>query len=176
MRPIILLTLPFCLSLSLAACGKGEASVEDSGGNSDGADGSDGTDGNDGGDGGDGTDGASETAPEVLSAKVCCYPNVSDGAYYWAISATCDDPQGADTIEGLYDSGIKVTQSGTDIASYAIVCRDGACTGTFSEIDDNVACANVSAYTFAISVIDDEGNLSAPLEVTATESTSAACE
>jgi hypothetical protein len=143
------------LTLLLAACSDKSGEGDTGGGAGDGGFG--------GGDGG----GASDQAPSIEAMDAWCYQHTTgDEQYFWVAAVTADDPQGADTLESFFD-GITVLQGGTEVATYAMVCgQDGSCSASWNQTEDNVACSNASAYTIQAMVTDDEGNWSAPSEVT----------
>ena len=162
-------TLP--LLLALVACNKDLQSNEDAdSGTSPGE--SDGTEGSDGGDGG--TDGVS---PTIVSADGCCYENLSgDSAFFWTVSASVDDPQGADTISNFFEGGLLVYAGDAEVANYYMACQDGQCVGSFNQSEDNIACGNATAYTLKEQVVDDDCNWSTPYEIAGRQSATAACD
>jgi hypothetical protein len=164
MRALLLnlaLTLPLLASL---ACNSGKGSTdEDTGaGGADGAsDGGDGTDGTDGTDGG-----ADPDKPVLTNVDAWCYEHTTgESAFFWSVVANYSDPQGDTTVESLTADGITVLAGDTTLATYALVCRDGACLGSWNQADDGVACANAESYTIRLSVADEDGNRSDPVDV-----------
>lgn len=163
------LLLPTLLAAALVGCApaKADGDEDDTGGAADG--GGDGA--ADGGDGGS-TDGVT---PVLLEGDAWCYPH-PDGEMtvnLWSVTGRYTDPQGEASVENFYLDGIIVLQSEIEVARYALACRDGACVGSWNEAEDFVACANATAYTVQLRVIDEDGNLSAPLELTGRQGTDA---
>ena len=119
--------------------------------------------GGDGGDGGDGGE-APADAPTLSGCEAWCYlHSVGKESYQWRITCTADDPQGPETIE---HGGVEVTQSGSTVTEYLLACDDeGACSTSFDE-SQGVLCASASTYSFAITVEDFNGNVSAVTTVT----------
>lgn len=116
--------------------------------------------------GGDGA-AADGVSPTILEADVWCYPH-ADGEntnYFWSATLSYSDPQGDNTIENFFLDGVVVLQGGGEVARYALACRDGVGLASWSEAEDLVACGNAEAYTFRLTVADEDGNISAPAEL-----------
>ena len=153
-----------------AGCGPAKIDGEDD--DTGGADGAADAAGTDAG----GEDGASDgQSPTLSDGDAWCYPH-PDGELtvnLWSVTARYADPQGDASVENFYLDGIVVLQSGSERARYALACRDGSCVGSWNEADDLIACANASAYTVEVRVIDEDGNISAPLQLTGRQGTDA---
>ncbi len=152
------------LTLCLTACGKDDPDDTDGTDDTGETEGDADTDADADGD-------ADPDAPWIEQADAYCYQHkTGDKFYQWELNATADDPQGADTIMSFdaENSIVKVfNDSGGELAAYALVCNDsGECFGSFRESDHGVACASANTYTLAFQVIDEDGNISAPFEVT----------
>ena len=119
--------------------------------------------GGDGGDGGDGGEGPAD-APTLSGCEAWCYlHDVGQESYQWRVTCSADDPQGTETIE---HGGVEVTQSGSYVTEYLLACDDeGACSTSFDE-SQGVMCASAASYSFAITVEDFNGNVSAVTTVT----------
>jgi hypothetical protein len=118
----------------------------------------------------DGDGDADSDAPWIEAADAYCYLHETGDQYYqWEVNCTADDPQGADTLKAFDAAMSKITvlnDGGTEIANYALVCDDeGACFGSFKELDDGISCANATSYTIRFQVADEDDNISAPFEV-----------
>lgn len=168
-RALIYAVLPL-ISLTLA-CGGGDKDEDD--------DFSDDTAG--GGSGGEGSgegSGSSDgVSPSILEADAWCYlHDTGDTAYFWVAAATVDDPQGVTTVESLQpDDAVKIYSGDAEVSSQPMVCNsDGACTASFNADQVGVSCTNATSYTFSITVIDEDGNVSEAVEVTGREGSSAA--
>jgi hypothetical protein len=109
-------------------------------------------------------------APVVTSAHASYYHHtVGTERWGWTFEATVDDPQGADTIEAWVheEQVVRVLDtSGTELAAYDLTCTGGACTGTCWEDDDGILHTQVASYVFRFIVIDVDGNVSEPYDVT----------
>jgi hypothetical protein len=102
-----------------------------------------------------------------LTADIWCYEH-STGAirYIWSMTATFKDPQGEPTIQALHE-GLKAWQGSGLLGTYAVVCSEaGSCTASFEEVENNVLCSDASSYRFTLEIIDEDGNTSAPFEMT----------
>ena len=107
------------------------------------------------------------SSPVVTSADAWCYLHeVGKKAYMWMATCDYDDPQGLETVSSFEGNRLVVSTGGTEVATYDLACGAGSCSGSFKETDDGVICANASTYTLAFQVMDEDGNLSAPYEVT----------
>jgi hypothetical protein len=152
------------LSIGLIACNGQDKDDEDSGGEGEGEGGDEG--GESGGEsGGDG--GGDGQSPSILEADAWCYKHPkSDATYLWMANATVDDPQGLDTLESFFE-GVSVSTNDVEVADYSMVCTDGGdCTTSWNQNEDGVACSNAGAYVITITVVDEDGNWSDPVEVT----------
>ena len=105
--------------------------------------------------------------PRILNGDVWCYEhNTGEVRYIWTMAAQATDPQGEQSIQPLYD-GLTVWQGAGLLATYTVVCSDlGICTASFEEVENNVLCASATSYRFELEIIDDDGNPSAPFEMT----------
>ena len=105
--------------------------------------------------------------PRILNADTWCYEhNTGEVRYIWTMAAQATDPQGEQSIQPLYD-GLTVWQGAGELASYTVVCTDlGICTASFEEVENNVLCASAASYRFVLEIMDDDGNKSAPYEMT----------
>ncbi len=151
--------------LALLVAGLGCTGDKDDDGSDDTSSG--GLDGGLGGGGDDSGGGDDGQSPTISDFDAWCYEHTTgETRYIWAASLTADDPQGADTLESIFD-GLTVSSGGSELAVYSIVCDDeGACSASFNQDLDNIACANADAYTLEAKVLDDEGNWSSPSTVT----------
>lgn len=148
-------------TLLAAGCSSGKGESDDTGG-SDTADTSDsGPD-----------DGVS---PVIEEADSWCYVHTTgEKQYIWVANVQADDRQGTDTLESFITDGIVVLSGETELAEYALVCdADGACTGTWKQSEDNIACANATSYTIRMQVQDEDGNRSEAVEVQGRQGTDA---
>ncbi len=131
------------------------------------------TDGDTDADGDGDTD--SDSAPTVEEADAyCLYNDSSTQYYYWIVTCSADDPQGADTLAAFGDEWEHLVtvygEGGGEVASYPLICDgDGDCTGTFEEGDDSVICTSATSYTFSFVVYDQDGNGSEAFEVVGRE-------
>jgi hypothetical protein len=170
---------PWTFALLLAALGcsptvdKGDSGTSDDGGDIDSDVADEGGDpgggaggGSGGGSGGSGGPDPSQV-PQVLDADIWCYEHsTGEIRYIWSMVATFTDPQGEPTIQPLYE-GLSAWQGSGLLGTYAVVCSTGGtCTASFEEIENNVLCSSASSYRFMLEVRDEDGNLSAPYEMT----------
>ncbi len=118
------------------------------------------------------TDGdADPDAPWIEEADGYCYQHkTGDKFYQWEVNCIADDPQGADTISSFDMENSIVTvlnDAGGELAAYQLVCNaSGECFGSFRESDHGIACASATSYTLRFQVVDEDGNVSAPVSVT----------
>ena len=104
--------------------------------------------------------------PSILTADAWCYFHKTGEQFYnWDAAASVEDPQGADSVTG---GTLLVLQGGAEVVTHLLACNaDSArCTTTFQEDSEGVLCADAPTYTFQFIVVDEDGNLSAPVEVT----------
>ena len=118
----------------------------------------------------DGDGDADPDAPTIDEADGYCYQHkTGDKFYQWEVNCIADDPQGADTISSFDAENSVVTvlnDSGGELAAYALVCNDsGECFGSFRESDHGIACASATDYTLRFQVVDEDGNISAPVSI-----------
>ena len=106
-------------------------------------------------------------APRILNGDIWCYEhNTGEVRYIWTMAAQATDPQGDQSIQPLHD-GLTVWQGAGQLANYTVVCTDrGICTASFEEVENNVLCASASSYRFVLEIIDEDGNRSAPYDMT----------
>ena len=114
---------------------------------------------------------ADPDAPWIEEADGYCYQHkTGDKFYQWEVNCIADDPQGADTLSSFDMENSVVTvlnDSGGELAAYALVCNDsGECFGSFRESDHGIACASATSYTLRFQVVDEDGNVSAPMSIT----------
>ncbi len=103
--------------------------------------------------------------PTILTADAWCYfHKTGDQFYNWDAAASVEDPQGADSLTG---GSLLVLQGGAEVVTHLLACNadTARCTTTFREDSDGVLCADASTYTFRFTVVDEDGNSSAPVEV-----------
>lgn len=116
-------------------------------------------------------------APLILSVDAWCYRHdLDESQAIWSAWVSATDPQGADTIESLFD-GITVYDS-TDSVLFTepLTCADGQCTGSWREdshAPDLMHCDAPEYYTLEFIVIDEEGFISAPHTITGRAGTDA---
>lgn len=105
-------------------------------------------------------------SPWILSADGYCYHHeVGEEFWNWSATCTADDPQGRDTLSRA--GTLVVLDGGAEAARYTLSCNpdDGVCSTTFREDADGILCSRANAYTLRFTVEDEDGNLSAPVEV-----------
>jgi hypothetical protein len=151
--------------LLLTACGKDDAET-----GQEGEDGDADTDTDADGDADGDTDGDTDTnpawSPVVLTADAWCYHHATGKEFnQWLADCTYDDPQGVETVSTMQGNSLGVLSSGTEVAVYALACRDGACNGSFKEEEDGVLCDSAASYTVRFVVMDEDGHRSAPYDV-----------
>ncbi len=172
------LLLPLALMLPLLACGEKEDSGPDTteGDTDTDSDADSDTDSDSDSDADTDADSDADTdadadpdAPVVLSADAYCYQaGEGDKFYQWMAICDVSDPQGVETIEAfdMDNNLVTVSEGSSEVSSYMLVCADGACSASFREDQDDVLCASAGDYTFSFQVIDEDGNLSLPVEAT----------
>lgn len=126
------------------------------------------TSGGDSAESGDsGESGGDGETPWILSADGYCYHHeVGEEFWNWSATCTADDPQGRDTLER--GGELRVLEGGAEVARYTLSCNpdDGVCSTSFREDADGILCARAADYTLRFTVEDEDGNVSAPVEVT----------
>ncbi|MBM4367951.1 MAG: hypothetical protein FJ102_17190 [Deltaproteobacteria bacterium] len=110
-------------------------------------------------------------APVIQSASVSCYLHETGDRYYqWSALASATDPQGQSTIATF--GTLAATAGEVDLGEVALACNDGDCLGSWREGQDiSVECVNVATYAFTFVVEDIDGHASAPVTVSATQTT-----
>jgi len=77
----------------------------------------------------------------------------------WIVMIRVTDPQGAYSVTGGDE---EVLSGDTVLASYALACNDGACTGSFLSTYDGIGCDSMGEVQLRFTVEDVDGNRSAP--------------
>ena len=77
----------------------------------------------------------------------------------WIVMIRVTDPQGAYSVTGGDE---EVPSGDTVLASYALACNDGACTGSFLSTYDGIGCDSMGEVQLRFTVEDADGNRSAP--------------
>ena len=77
----------------------------------------------------------------------------------WIVMIRVTDPQGAYSVAGGDE---EVLSGDTVLASYALACSDGACTGSFLSSYDGIGCGQMGEVQLRFTVEDADGNRSAP--------------
>lgn len=78
----------------------------------------------------------------------------------WIAMISVSDPQGAYSVGGGTE---EILEGEAAVASYALACNDGLCTGSFLSSYDGIGCDRMGEIRIRFTVEDDDGHRSAPL-------------
>jgi hypothetical protein len=105
--------------------------------------------------------------PYITAADAACsYHETGTQFWLWTVTASADDPQGVKTVDTI--GNVDVLEAATEkvAASYAVACSaKGVCATGFKADADGILCDDPKQWTFRLTVMDEDKNVSAPFDV-----------
>ena len=105
--------------------------------------------------------------PYVTAADAACsYHETGTSYWQWRVDASADDPQGVKTVDSI--GNVDVLDAATEklAATYALACSPkGVCATSFKADADGILCDDPKQWTFRVTVVDEDKNVSVPFDV-----------
>jgi len=105
--------------------------------------------------------------PYITAADAACsYHDTGTSYWMWMVDASADDPQGVWTVDSIGSVEVLEAKTAKVMATYAIACTPkGMCATSFKADADGILCDDPKQWTFRLTVVDEDKNVSLPFDV-----------